>query len=325
MTTLIQAEVNREVLVSSLNAVAAVQTEGEVGWVQLNFAGEGWVIVSATSHNLSLKSTFRCTYTGTGSLKVSGKQLSEYVRQLPGDTLQLNAEIPHRVSLKCGRSSAKFNLVQDPVSADVLIPKMECRIKIKAEALERWLGCFRDFVSVDDTRFYANGALIWLDSSKGLALHAVASDSLRLAKAELTDGLLAESVNSDQVLVPKKTLDELKRYCASVDSDTEILLQWDQQTLYFSAETTDYVLLSRSISGKYPPYQAALPKEQNITLGVNQKSLQESVKRVLLFADTNRLIKMNFDGPFIDVQSHTQGMKEGEELVELNAPVKDPF
>jgi DNA polymerase III subunit beta len=325
MATLISAEVNRDVLVASLNAVAAVQTEGEVGWVQFQFSGEGQVVVSATSHNLSLKSEFRCAHTGSGVLKVSGKQLSEYVRQLPAENLQISAEIPQRLSIKCGRASAKFNLIQDPVNADVVLPKMSCAVRIKADHLEKWINCFRDFVSLDDTRFYANGALIWLDSSKGVALHAVASDSLRLAKAELTDGILVDQLAPDQVLVPKKTLDEVKRFCSSVPSDTEVEMRWDESSLFFSVQAESYTLISRSISGKYPPYQSALPQVANIKLAVNQKDLLESVRRILLFAEKNRLIKMRFDGPIIDVQSHTQGMKEGEEQVELLSPAQEPF
>lgn len=51
----------------------------------------------------------------------------------------------------------------------------------------------------------------------------------------------------------------------------------------------------------------------------------ESVRRVLLFADKNRIIKLGFDGPVLDVQSFTPGLKEGEEVVELAAPVEQPF
>lgn len=320
----IQAVFDRDRFAAALSAVTAAQADSEVGWIQLDFTGGGDVLMSAVSHNLSIRYVFQADYTGKGIIKVSGKQLSDYVKQLPPERITLMAELPQRLMLKCGRSSARLQLVQDQTHTEVVVPTVGSAVLVKGEALERWVNCFRDFVAVDDTRFYANGALIWADTSNGLALHAVASDALRLAKAELLDGLMAEQVENSAVLVPKKALDEVRRVCA-LEPQKDFRLRWHQESLFFAVETENYTMVSKCIAGKYPPYNSAIPQKINTEIDVKLKSLSESVRRVLLFADKNRIIKLNFDGPILDVQSFTPGLKEGEEIVELGKTVEEPL
>lgn len=320
----IRAVIDRDKLAGALAAVTAAQADGDVGWVQFQFDGQGQVVVSALSHNLSIRCSFAAEYSGKGVLKVSGKQLSEYVRQLPPEKITLVAELPQRLVVKCGRSSAKLQLVQDQTQTDVFVPQEGTSIVVKGDFLERWVNAFRDFVSTDDTRFYANGALIWADSSNGLNLQAVASDAYRLAKAQLTDGLMAENVEDSSVLVPKKALDELRRLCAA-KPDADYRLRWHGERLFFAVETENYLMVSKCIPGKYPPYTSAIPQKVNFSVQIGLNPLLESVRRVLLFADKNRIIKLGFDGPVLDVQSFTPGLKEGEEVVELSAPVEQPF
>lgn len=323
-TDVIEAVFDRDKLANALLAVTAAQTDNEVGWVQLDFTGQGQVVMSAVSHNLSIKYEFEAEYKGHGVLKVSGKQLSDYVKQLPPEKIKLTAVLPQKLMLKCGRSSAKLQLVQDQTQTEILVPTVGTCVVVKGEVLERWVNTFRDFVSVDDTRFYANGALIWADASQGLSLHAVASDALRLAKAQLLDGLRAENVDSSAVLVPKKALDEMRRVCAQ-EPGRDYRLRWHQDSLFFAIEAEHYTMVSKCIAGKYPPYTSAIPQTINFEVSVDLKSLSESVRRVLLFADKNRIIKLNFDGPVLDVQSFTPGLKEGEEIIELSKPALKPF
>jgi len=320
----IRAVIDRDKLAGALAAVTAAQADGDVGWVQFQFAGNGQVVVSALSHNLSIRYSFAADYEGEGVLKVSGKQLNEYVRQLPPEKITLTAELPQRLVVKCGRSSAKLQLVQDQTQTDVVVPQDGTSVVVKGDYLERWVNSFRDFVSTDDTRFFANGALIWADTAQGLNLQAVASDAYRLAKAQLKDGLRAEHVEDSAVLVPKKALDELRRLCAA-NPEMDYRLRWHAERLFFAVETENYLMVSKCIPGKYPPYTSAIPQKVNFSVNIGLSPLLESVKRVLLFADKNRIIKLGFDGPVLDVQSFTPGLKEGEEVVELAAPVEQPF
>ena len=320
-TEFLQAEISRDILAEALTAVSAAQTDGDVGWIQLEFKGNGLVQMSAVSHNLSIKTIFNAEYDGIGAIKVSGKQLFEYVKQLPPEKIKFKVESSQKMSLRCGRSSAKIQLIQDQTLSDIQVPASGTCIVVKGEILERWVNSFRDFVSVDDTRFYANGALIWADGSDGVVIHAVASDAMRLAKTAMRDDFIAQQIDASAVLVPKKALDEVRRLC-SLNPSAEYTLKWNQETAFFAVETANYTMISNCIAGKYPPYTSAIPNQINTEIEVDLKSLAESVRRVLLFADKNRIIKLQFDGPTLDVQSFTPGLKEGEEIITLEVPAE---
>lgn len=320
----IEAVFDRDQFAQALVSVSAALSDHEMGWVQLHFQGDHKVQMSVVSHNLSIKYDFEGFYEGQGLVKVNGKQLNDYVKQLPSEKLKLTAHIPQQLTLRCGRSSARMQLVQDPSLSDFLIPEVGTQILAKGECLERWVNTFKDFVAIDDTRFYANGALIWAENEPRSALNAVASDALRLAKSCLVDGFQVEKLDSSAVLVPKRSLEELRRVCGQ-NPGQEFRLKWHQDSQYFAIEAENYMMISKCIAGKYPPYASAIPKEINFSVSIDTRALLESVRRVLLFADKNRIIRLNFDGPVLDVQSFTPGQREGEDIIELKEPVNDPL
>lgn len=322
---LIEAVFDRDKLANALTAVTVTQADSDLGWIQLHFVGDGKVVLSAVSHNLSVKCEFPAEYSSTGILKTSGKQLSDYVKALPPEKIHLTAELPQKISLRCGRSSARMQLVQDPTSTEIHVPHVGTCLKIKGESLQRWLDTFKDFVLVDDTRYYANGAYIWAEEKNGIpTLHAVVSDGLRLAQAELNDGIAAETLDTSAVLVPKKALDELRRMSA-VEPGREFKLRWHQDSLFFAAETEDYAMISKCIAGKFPSYTSAIPQKINIESTIDTKMFLESVRRVLLFADKGKTIKLSFDGGVLNVQSATPGLKEGQEIIELQKSFETPL
>lgn len=319
---------SRDSLAAALTAVSAAQTDTELGWILLDFSGNGQVIVTGVSHNLSIRYEFQADYQGQGTLRVSGKQLFDYVKQLPPEKISVRAELPYRVQLKCGRSSARIQLVQDQMTTEVLVPAIGTSVRVRGDVLERWIKTFRDFVAVDDIRFYANGALVWAEAAKEAdapaRLNAIASDSLRLASSILLEGVGVEKIDGSQVLVSRKALDETRRVC-TLHPEREFKVSWHQDSLFFAVETEGYTMLSRCIAGKYPPYAGAMPQSISNRIEVDLEALEESVRRVFLFADKNKVVRLDFDGPVLDVQSSTPGLKEGAELVDLPTPVTTPF
>jgi DNA polymerase III sliding clamp (beta) subunit (PCNA family) len=321
----ISAEFNKEELFNALVAVSAAQIDSDIGWVQIYFTGEQKIVFSSVSHNLAIKYECFVPHSGSGLIKVSGKQFSEYIKQLPQATIHLKAELPHRVNLKCAGSSAKIQLVQDQSQSQVMPSKAGSSISAKGAVLERWISTFKDLVLVDDSRFYANGALIWAEAaSDSNKLYAVASDALRLSQAVLNEGIEILNVDQSQVIVPRKTLDELKREC-SLKPEKNFILKWSKDELSFSAETECYLLSSKCIAGHYPPYEAALPQKINLEISLDSKKLQDCVRRSLIFADKNKVMKLMFENSVLKMASFTPGQKEGEEVIDIESKFNSPF
>ncbi len=322
----IKATFHAEQLSQALNAVSAAQADGDVGWIQLHFTGSGKVIVSSVSHILSIRYEFLGEHEGQGVVKVSGKQLLDYVKQLPADKVDLKIELPFKLTVKCGRSSARLQLIQDSTYSNINVPDVGTHVQIKGEALSRWVDSFRNFVLVDETRYYANGSYIWAegDSNSPSRVHAVATDGLRLAKSLINEDLRIVSNDNSAVLVPKKALDEVRRVAQS-DPGRIFTLHWHQDELFFSLESDNYLLIAKTIAGDYPPYEAAMPQKINSHVIIETKTLQESLRRALIFADKNRILKFEFDVNALSVQSFTPGQKEGEETIDLQNTLESPF
>jgi DNA polymerase-3 subunit beta len=326
-TSTIRATLHSEQLAQALSAVSAAQADGDVGWIQFHFPGSGKVVVSAVSHNMSIRFEFVGDYEGTGVVKVSGRQFVDYVRQLPPEKATLIVDLPSKLTVRCGRSLAKLQLIQDSSFTEVIVPSVGTCLQAKGETLARWVDSFREFVLLDDTRYYANGAYIWAEgrpSEGGASVNAVASDSLRLAKSKVTEEIRIVSNDESAVLLPKKALDEVRRV-ASSDPGRIFQLRWHQDELFFALESDNYTLLAKCIAGSYPPYEAAIPQNMTARAVLESKTLLESLRRALVFADKNKVLRFLFDGPVLSVTSFTPGQKEDEETIDLLSPIESPI
>jgi DNA polymerase III sliding clamp (beta) subunit (PCNA family) len=318
---MISAQFNRDDLLLALNYLSAALSDSDLAAARIQFCGDGKVLFSAVGAQLQVNYILHAEHSGAGVICVSGKQLSDYVKQLPSSKLSLYLDNEHRVCLKCGRSSAKMQMLRDSSSGLVVLPSCGVVLKVPAEKLSRWLDSFRDFVLIEDPRFYANGSLVWVTDNQ---LHSVTTDAHRLAKSSLIESFEVLENDGGKVLLSRKTLDELKKLC-TLNPQSEILMKWNHELAVLGVEIEGYVMRATSMVGVFPPYESAMPKQIKTSLTLDLKLLQEGVKRVNLFADKLKVILMSFDGPELNLSSATQGVKEGEESVPLKEAVQQPF
>lgn len=322
----IVAEFEKEKLFSVLTSMNVAQVDSDIGWVQIEFPGNDIVIFSSVSYNVSVRHEFKTRYSGTGIAKVSGRQFSEYVRQLPPATVHMKAELPYKLNLKCGGSSARLQLVQDQSVTHVHPSEGGTCMTVKGSYLERWISTFKDFVSVDDSRFYANGALIWAEAEDGggTRLNSIASDAHRLSSSSLHETVQTAKLEGGSVLLPRKALEELRRIGAA-EPNTDFVLKWQSSELSFSAEIPGYIFFAKCIAGYFPPYEAAFPQKINLEVTLDLKLLQDCVKRAMLFSDKDRAMVLHFEGALLTLSSFTPGQKEGEEVIEISSALDSPF
>lgn len=322
----ITAEFERDKLSQALDAVSSAQADSDINFVQIVFAGKNKVIFSSVSHNLSIKYEFETPHTGVGVFKVSGRQFSDYIKQLPSRNIHLKVELPYRIHLRCAGSSAKIQLVQDQSLSNIQPSKIGTCVVAKGSQLEKWVSTFKDFALLEDSRFYAKGSLVWSETMNDGAttLNSVTSDAHRLAKSTLHMGVRAEQLDSSRVLLPKRALDEIKRVCA-LNPEAEFTLKWLESELSFSLEAKGYLMSAKCIAGQYPPYESAFPQKINMEVCLDCKATQESIKRALIFADKNRVMKLHFENALLTMASFTPGQKEGEEVIEIGNRLETPF
>ncbi|MCD4747434.1 MAG: DNA polymerase III subunit beta [Bacteroidales bacterium] len=106
----------------------------------------------------------------------------------------------------------------------------------------------------------------------------VATDAHKLVKYKRTDAKSDESVS---FILPKKPLTQLKNILSY--EDEPVKMEYNQTNAFFSFNNVS--LICRLIEGKYPNYEAVIPKENPNVLIIERQSFLNSIRRVALFAN----------------------------------------
>ena len=127
----------------------------------------------------------------------------------------------------------------------------------------------------DDLRPIMNG--VFFDFSEN-GLTFAATDAHKLVKYERKDIV---SPHKTEFVMPKKPLNLLKGILAG--SETDVTIEYNESNAKFSFDDMEYVC--RLIDGKYPNYEAVIPKENPNKLVINRLLLLGSTKRVSIFSN----------------------------------------
>ncbi len=125
----------------------------------------------------------------------------------------------------------------------------------------------------------------------------VATDAHKLVKYTRSD------VTASQVaefIMPKKPLNLLKGILGGSDSD--VLIEYNDSNAKFSFD--DIELVCRLIDGKYPNYEAVIPKENPNKLNIERTQFLSSVRRVSIFSNkTTHQIRLKVAGAELNISA----------------------
>ena len=124
----------------------------------------------------------------------------------------------------------------------------------------------------------------------------VATDAHKLVKH--TRSKITSNSNSSFIL-PKKPLSLLKN---NIDSDSDLNIDFNETNVKFSLD--NITLICRLIDGKYPNYDAVIPKDNPNKLVINKDELLNSIKRVSIYASkTTHQIRLKIAGSQLQITS----------------------
>lgn len=125
----------------------------------------------------------------------------------------------------------------------------------------------------------------------------VATDAHKLVK------YTREDVSANEVaefIMPKKPLNLLKNILSG--SDDEVTIEYNDSNAKFFFGNTE--LVCRLIDGKYPNYEAVIPKENPNKLTIDRGSFLNSVKRVSIFSSkTTHQIRLKMAGTELNISA----------------------
>ena len=228
-----------------------------------------------------------------GSTTVSAVTLHEIVRKLPdGALVGLTADAASgRLTVAAGRST--FSLATLPKEDFPVMASSEysSNFTAKAEVLRRLFDKSKFAISTEETRYYLNGVYMHVsDGEDGRVLRCVATDGHRLARidAPLPGG--AEGMPG--VIVPRKTVGELRKLLDEDDMDIEVSVS--ETKVRFA--TPQITLTSKVIDGTFPDYSRVIPTNNTRRLEVDAGEFAKAVDRVAtVSSERSRAVKLQLD------------------------------
>jgi DNA polymerase-3 subunit beta len=146
----------------------------------------------------------------------------------------------------------------------------------------------------DDLRPVMSGIFFELSDD---AVRFVATDAHKLVRYTRSD---IKAPRTASFIVPKKPLNLLKNVLASTNAD--VTVRYNENNASFTFD--NIVLICRLIDGKYPNYEAVIPKQNPNKLTIDRQGFLNSIRRVALFSNkTTHQVRMNIAGSQLAVSA----------------------
>ena len=146
----------------------------------------------------------------------------------------------------------------------------------------------------DDLRPVMSGVFFQFSTEN---LTFVATDAHKLVKYTRLD---LKANNTTEFIMPKKPLNLLKGILGSDNEDVSI--EYNDSNAKFSFGNS--ILICRLIDGKYPNYEAVIPKENPNQLSIGRNQFLNSVRRVSIFSNkTTHQIRLKIAGAELNISA----------------------
>ncbi|OGG39332.1 DNA polymerase III subunit beta [Candidatus Jorgensenbacteria bacterium GWC1_48_12] len=296
-------------LVEGLNAV-----EGSVGSdtnlpilknVFLGTEGNN-IIITSTNLELAIKRIVSGKIIEAGVATVPFQVLSSIIKNLNTERVTLE-EKGNNLTIITDNYEASV-LAQDPKDFPIIpgIQNKKNSIKTGVEPLKEALSNVIVAAQFSDIRPEISGVLVNLSGGK---ITLVATDSFRLAEVTINFNQTQSSLKEAAVIIPLKTGTEVLRILnAEKEGNAEIFI--DQNQVLF--EIGNNYVISRLVDGKFPDYQAIVPRETKNEISFNREEMMNAVKLAKVFAgranDVSLVVGDN--GKFLEVCSSDASLGE---------------
>ena len=135
--------------------------------------------------------------------------------------------------------------------------------------------------SNDEMRQQMSGIYCEMNSE---SLTFVGTDAHKLVRYRRFDVVSDE--NSSFIL-PKKPIGMVKNIILMNKEDVDVVVEYNSTNVFFSFD--NFYIICRLVDGKYPNYEAAIPKENPNKLIINRSEFLTSLRRVSIFANQSTL------------------------------------
>jgi DNA polymerase-3 subunit beta len=250
--------------------------------------------ITATDLETTISARIQVEATSEGKIAVPARLLLDTVKTFPEQPLTFSQADNNtlEISSEQGKYALAYaNADEYPQAAEVVDASS---LSIQGDTLATAINNTIFASGNDDLRPVMSGVFFQLSSS---GMTFVATDAHKLVKYERTDVV---APGTAEFIMPKKPLNLLKSVL--VGSEEEVTVHYNNSNVQFSFEDT--VVICRLIDGKYPNYEAVIPKENPNVMSINRIQLLNTVKRVSIFSNkTTHQIRLRIAGAELHISA----------------------
>ena len=286
------------------------------------------IVLSAENNELSLSSTnldifcsdkIDAEIVNSGEISVPAITFFEIVKRLPSgsDVIMSMGDEDTELILKCGRS--KFNLstlrTEDfPILSD---KDLSTNFVISADELSRMIDKTKFAISNEETRYYLNGIFFHKAESNSIKfLRSVATDGHRLAQYDIPLPQGAEEITG--IIIPKKTVFELRKVLDDADGDVSVSLNENKIKFSFN----NLKIISKVIDGTFPDYTKVIPQNNDKKFKTNNSELKNAIDRVSAVAineeTKSKAIKLTIENNKLNLSVESQSKGSAKEEIDIS-------
>ncbi|CAM2732971.1 DNA polymerase III subunit beta [Legionella worsleiensis] len=236
---------------------------------------DGRLHLTATDLEIEISAHVSCeSNQSSGSITVPAKKFIDIIKSLDENTSPNILFDQGIVTIKQGRSSFKLTTLPAenyPLSEDEC---NEVELSIPRLVLLQLLQSTHFAMSQQDVRVFLNGLFLEFEPHQ---ISAVATDGHRMAISRYA----CSNESQYKLLLPKKGVQELLRLLNCIN-DEQVLLAAGKS--HFKLISSQFSFMSKLIDARFPPYNKAIPREQDKQIIIDCAMLKRSLARIVILA-----------------------------------------
>lgn len=252
------------------------------------------LIISASDLETTMSAKLEVESDNSGSIAVPARLLLETLKTFPEQPLTFVVEENNTIEISSNHGKYALAYADGNEFPKAVSLEEASSTTITGDILATAISKTIFAAGNDDLRPVMSGVFFQF-STEGLTF--VATDAHKLVKYSRED---VQASQTTEFIMPKKPLNLLKGILAA--SDDEVIIEYNDSNAKFTFENT--VLICRLIDGKYPNYEAVIPKENPNKLVIDRTQFLNSVRRVSIFSNkTTHQIRLKIAGAELNISA----------------------
>jgi len=227
--------------------------------------------------------------------------------------------------LTSGKARVKIGTLPVDDFPEFLIPEIKVKANVDSTAFASLITRTHFACTTDETRSSLFGVAIELDNKgNGDLMTMVATDTHRLNIAKTPCTITSELPSTVVVIIPKKSILEIKKIIERGDVDIEIAQKGTYEFTHLKVTQKDTVFMTRLVQGRFPNWSKIIPDKNPIQVTLPKQEIINALKRVaVLSKEKSHSVYFSFTSNLLTIKAANESTETGEEELDIKYARRD--